>query len=120
MLGVLNNVQMEVLHTVLEHVMWNIEVSSTEKIIFHNKYTNDELLHNFLSAKKIEGCSEKTLQYYKSTLKKMIVTIQPKIFSGTLNDTSYNKTGVPSKNILIFSKIFIFLLFRVSIIVNIL
>lgn len=72
MLGVLNNVQMEVLHTVLEHTMWNIEVSSTEKIIFYNKYTNDELLHNFLSAKKIEGCSEKTLQYYKSTLKKMI------------------------------------------------
>lgn len=72
MLEILDNTQIEILHRVLEHTMWNIEISSVEKVVFYNKYINDGLLHNFLSTKKIEGCSEKTLRYYKSTLKKMI------------------------------------------------
>lgn len=35
---------------------------------------NDELdyLTEFLSAKKVEGCSERTLLYYKSTMYKML------------------------------------------------
>ena len=33
---------------------------------------NEQLINVFLSAKKVEGCSEKTLDYYRATLKKML------------------------------------------------
>ena len=32
---------------------------------------NEELLNMFLSAKSVEGCSNKTLNYYKKTLQKI-------------------------------------------------
>ena len=32
---------------------------------------NDEYLKMFLDAKKIEGCSERTVQYYRVTIEKM-------------------------------------------------
>lgn len=72
MLGTLNNAQMGILHQVLEHAMWNVEIMEVETVAFDFEYTNDELLHKFLSAKQVEGCSEKTLRYYKATLTKML------------------------------------------------
>lgn len=47
---------------------------------------NEQLLNTFLSAKKVEGCSEKTLDYYKSTLKKMLTGINKGISEITTND----------------------------------
>lgn len=38
-------------------------------------YTNLEYMDMFISAKKIEGCSERTLAYYKSTIEHMLITI---------------------------------------------
>lgn len=34
--------------------------------------TNDEFLEMFLAAKRIEGCSDRTIQYYKVTVEHMI------------------------------------------------
>ena len=34
--------------------------------------SNDEYLKLFLEAKKIEGCSERTIQYYGTTINKML------------------------------------------------
>ncbi|MCI8484328.1 MAG: site-specific integrase [Lachnospiraceae bacterium] len=72
MLGILDNAQLERLHYVLEHCMWNVEITADEDLMFQNEYTNEELLSKFLAAKKVEGCSEKTIKYYKTTLKKML------------------------------------------------
>lgn len=40
---------------------------------------NMKLLNLFIAAKRIEGCSENTLQYYSSTLLKMINSIQKNV-----------------------------------------
>lgn len=43
----------------------------SEKEISKTDVKNEEYLQLFLDAKKIEGCSERTLQYYRVTLEKM-------------------------------------------------
>ena len=43
----------------------------TEKEQEKKQIENDEYLKMFLDAKKIEGCSERTIQYYKVTIEKM-------------------------------------------------
>lgn len=47
---------------------------------------NEQLLNAFLSAKKIEGCSEKTLEYYRATLQKMMLGVDKGIAEITTND----------------------------------
>lgn len=41
--------------------------------------TNEEALISFLAAKKIEGCSQRSISFYQTTLNKMFVSI-PKIY----------------------------------------
>lgn len=76
MLKYLDNAQMELLHRVL--------VRSTDKVVISKnvdtdnyffEFTNEELIDKFISAKRIEGCSEKTIRYYKSTINKMFESI---------------------------------------------
>ena len=47
---------------------------------------NHELLMSFLSAKQIEGCSEKTINYYRNTIFKMLESVNLKIESITTDD----------------------------------
>ena len=69
MLPFLNNAQAERLQDVLQHALWHYEVCETA-----NGETEQEqdLVALFLSAKRIEGCSEKSLKYYKSTIQAML------------------------------------------------
>lgn len=41
--------------------------------------SNDEYLKMFLNAKKIEGCSERTIQYYRVTIEHLIKNIGTQI-----------------------------------------
>ena len=61
MLPFLNNAQTEKLQEVLEHTLFDYEVTKNEK---DEVISEQNLVESFLSAKKIEGCSEKTLKYY--------------------------------------------------------
>ena len=47
---------------------------------------NEQLLNAFLSAKKVEGCSEKTLEYYRVTLHKMLLEVDKGIAEISTND----------------------------------
>lgn len=47
---------------------------------------NEELLENFISAKNIEGCSEKTLIYYRNTISGWLRTISILLRDVTTND----------------------------------
>ena len=40
---------------------------------------NDEYLRLFLDAKKIEGCSERTIQYYRTTIEKLFIYVRSSI-----------------------------------------
>lgn len=48
--------------------------------------SNEEYLNMFLAAKKIEGCSERTIQYYKVTVEHMIKQIPIEIRKITTDD----------------------------------
>ena len=47
---------------------------------------NFKLLNLFLSAKQVEGCSEKTIIYYKSTIEKMLMKIKKQVYNINTDD----------------------------------
>lgn len=65
MLPFLNNAQMEKLQEVLAYALFKYEVTECEK---EKELSEQNLVELFLAAKRIEGCSEKTLKYYESTI----------------------------------------------------
>ena len=50
------------------------------------KRENSNLVSVFISAKRIEGCSEKTISYYKSSIDKLLIAIPKDIHDITTND----------------------------------
>lgn len=68
---ILNMEQLEMLQTVILGALQGFELvqSSCEDI---KELGNDTLLKSFLSAKRIEGCSEKSLKYYEATIGTML------------------------------------------------
>lgn len=47
---------------------------------------NAELLGAFISSKKVEGCSDKTIHYYKSSIEKLIATVKKNVCDISTND----------------------------------
>lgn len=76
MLSFLNNAQCEKLQEVLQYNLAKYEVTESE-----SKKSNFEqnFVELFLSAKRIEGCSEKSLKYYNATINAMITTVNKDI-----------------------------------------
>lgn len=64
MLPYLNNAQNEKLQDVLRYTLTKYEVTENQN---KEKYSEQNYVELFLSAKRIEGCSEKSLKYYKAT-----------------------------------------------------
>lgn len=75
------------------------ELRTIERILFKNlknkeirdlvkvqPQTNEEALACFISAKKVEGCSIKSLLYYQTTIKKMLLSLNAIYFSITTED----------------------------------
>lgn len=81
MLGILNNAQLAKLHEVLELSFTIFAENGGD-----SQQSNDELLKLFLSAKQVEGCSERSLKYYRTTLSKMIVKIDKSVRQVETND----------------------------------
>lgn len=76
MLPYLDNAQMEHLQDVLQHTIWNLQITPSEDSnVNFERETNAELLDMFLSAKRVEGCSDKTLRYYETSLQRMFVSV---------------------------------------------
>ena len=67
--------QMARLKAVLHKELQNVEIRELLNCQEQSETQNAELLDSFLSAKKIEGCSEKTLAYYKHTIERMLMTM---------------------------------------------
>ena len=72
MLPFLNNAQTERLQDVLQHTLFGYEVTKIES---EKEISEQNYVELFLSAKQIEGCSEKSLKYYKATIEMMIATV---------------------------------------------
>ena len=95
MLPFLNNEQLRQLQRVLERTL--CEDESMEKC-----QDNTELMEAFLAAKRVEGCSQKSLKYYRSTINAMLDTVGKQvqeIVTGDLRTylTAYQKEKSSSK-----------------------
>jgi hypothetical protein len=69
MLSELDNQQMERLDDVLRHYMRGIQADAAEEPECRG---NEDFLGSFIAAKKMEGCSKRTLQFYSCTVKRMM------------------------------------------------
>ncbi|WP_298533195.1 site-specific tyrosine recombinase/integron integrase [uncultured Treponema sp.] len=76
MSGVLNNAQRQKLSEVLEHCFFNVDVVALDNENFIQSKSNQTLKEEFLSAKQVEGCSERSVIYYSSTLDNLIKTLE--------------------------------------------
>lgn len=84
MARVLNNDQLVSLGHVLCSTLSKYDISEKE---FDMKYIdNKSLLLSFLSAKHVEGCSPKTLDYYNTTIETMLNAINKSIVCITTDD----------------------------------
>ncbi|MCI8311079.1 MAG: tyrosine-type recombinase/integrase [Lachnospiraceae bacterium] len=72
MLPYLNNEQLMKLKYALNKVLQEVTVSDDDSA---PKPQECDSLNSFITAKRIEGCSEKTLNYYQNTIEAMIVGI---------------------------------------------
>ena len=69
MLPFLNNAQLKQLQGVLEGVLSGVELSRSAGLVDSAKV---DTVACFINAKRIEGCSEKTLSYYRQTIVSML------------------------------------------------
>ena len=73
MLPFLNNAQLKQLQGVLEGVLSGVELSRSAGMVDSAKV---DTVACFINAKRIEGCSEKTLSYYRQTIVSMLSSIE--------------------------------------------
>ena len=76
MLPYLDNAQMERLQDVLVHCLWSVQIQPNEENSEPKPTeSNEDLLNMFISAKRVEGCSNKTLRYYETSLLRLFKEI---------------------------------------------
>lgn len=96
MLPHLDNAQMQQLQKVLENTLFGCEITvRTEK---KDTDDNPKLIDAFVAAKRIEGCSEKTLKYYRTTIETMVASINKGIRHIQTEDLRSYLTDYQSKN----------------------
>ena len=78
--------QMARLKAVLTSELHNVEIIEKSDCATQQTQENEHLLNSFISAKKIEGCSDKTLAYYRNTIERLLVTLSLAICHITTTD----------------------------------
>lgn len=91
MLPFLNNEQANQLKHVLKRNLALLRIEKTQENM-NVERTNAEFVELFLAAKRIEGCSEKTLKYYKSTIDSVLFGIRKKILHISTDDLRQHLT----------------------------
>ena len=77
MLTYLDNVQMRQLKLTMERVLIRYEISEASGE--HEEDDSYDILTKFISAKRVEGCSEKTIEYYQATIETMIAEMNKNV-----------------------------------------
>lgn len=78
MLPYLNNAQIMQLQKVLGKALQDVQLSR-DSDSDEETYSNNRLTDLFLSAKRVEGCSEKSLKYYEKTIHTMLEQVEKPI-----------------------------------------
>ncbi len=90
----LNNYQLEKLNEILEYNLYKYEVIEVE----NNKKDDVDYTELFIASKKVEGCSERTLNYYKTTIDNMLEQINKEIKTVDTDDLRSYLTSYQEKN----------------------
>ena len=77
--------QQSLLRDTLHECLCNVRISTPDESMSASE-GNDALVDAFISAKKIEGCSEKTLKYYQSSIQTLLSSIGKLIHEINTND----------------------------------
>ncbi len=98
MLPYLNNEQLLKLRETLQHAFFGVEMTGRGE---ERRETGDPLTA-FISAKKVEGCSEKTLRYYQNTIRTLLTATSKTAQQLTTEDLreylmEYQRKGGASK-----------------------
>lgn len=75
MASMLNTAQLEELRRVLTYHLHNVEVTERLNTPPQENTENSKIHNVFIAAKRIEGCSEKSLKYYSSTIRQMLSVV---------------------------------------------
>ena len=90
----LNNYQLEKLNEILEYNLYNYDVIEIEE----NKKELENYTELFIASKKVEGCSDRTLNYYQTTIDNMLEAINKNIKMVDTNDLRNYLTEYQQKN----------------------
>lgn len=99
MLPYLNNAQNEKLREILQYTLANYDIKEEQ---YHEITSEQNFVELFVSAKRIEGCSEKSLKYYMTTIETMIDELKKDVRHIVTDDirgylTEYQKKKKSSK-----------------------
>lgn len=72
MAGIIDSRQLDELRTVLDRQFKDVDITESTADNEQNKQENTHFLEMFISAKRIEGCSENTLKYYQTTIERLL------------------------------------------------
>lgn len=86
MRAVLTENQLEMLTDVTRKALSECEITPKATEDEQRNKENAELLGAFISSKKVEGCSDKTIHYYKSSIEKLIATVKKNVCDIATND----------------------------------
>jgi site-specific recombinase XerD len=95
----LNNYQLQELKEVLKHAFYNLDIieNKNSSVEDYNEL-NSSLLNSFISAKKVEGCSEKSIKYYFNTINAMLVETNKSFKQVETDDLRKYLANYKSKN----------------------
>lgn len=95
MLPCLDNQQLEILKASLEEALQGKKIENGEE---EKVESNSDFVKKFISAKRIEGCSEKSLFYYENTINCMLKGINKEIKHIETDDLRLYLTDYQTKN----------------------
>ena len=78
--------QLELLNDVTRKALSECEITPKATEEEQRNKENAELLGAFISSKKVEGCSDKTIHYYKSSIEKLIAAVKKNVCEVATND----------------------------------
>jgi len=96
MLPYLDNTQLKQLKQAMEQVLFHYDV--TGKGVKPEEDDSNNLIEMFISAKRIEGCSEKTIKYYQTTIDAMTSSLGKNVRHILTEDLRTYLTEYQSKN----------------------
>lgn len=95
---VLNDEQLKLVNSSIKDVLAKYEINKKASNEERREKENTELLETFLSAKKIEGCSDKTIHYYQSSIVKLLKGLSKSIKEICTNDIRRYLAEIQEKN----------------------